>query len=385
MSSQGTTNDMALHRQWASRPADQRCTSIFELGARVKAERQATRRKDLANRDLSFVPSATDPYSIGVTGPNGVVATPTHWSMGQLCSLAGVPADYMRGTNGTNRAPLPGALIADCLNYGLHVQRNVTDLSVAIRRKVGDTDPDLSLIAANGPRYTPIWNTDIVDEIIGNFDLSKWTVPGIFGRPLDKITTQDTTLYLSSQDMWIFLANEQDRIELPGYRQTERTTGDNTLARGFFVANSEVGASRFVLGMWAFLYACCNRILWGVGEYEEIAFRHTPGATHKWIEEVKPVLAELSSASAKPISDTIAAARSKKIDQDVERFLSNRFGYSKGVITSMQAVHMLEEQRPMETLWDAAMGITAYARQLEHANVRTGYERDAGKLIQLAA
>jgi hypothetical protein len=46
---------------------------------------------------------------------------------------------------------------------------------------------------------------------------------------------------------------------------------------------------------------------------------------------------------------------------------------------------MLEEQRPIETIWDAVTGATAYARRLEHVDARVKIEKTAGDLLKLAA
>jgi hypothetical protein len=54
---------------------------------------------------------------------------PTHWSFGQLCSLASPgnsPASYFRETQ------IPAPMIADCLNYNLRFTRGVEDIGVLV-------------------------------------------------------------------------------------------------------------------------------------------------------------------------------------------------------------------------------------------------------------
>jgi hypothetical protein len=51
----------------------------------------------------------------------------------------------------------------------------------------------------------------------------------------------------------------------------------------------------------------------------------------------------------------------------------------------MMLVHQNEEHRPIETLWDATVAVTAYARPLAHQDRRVEFEREAGELLQLAA
>ena len=54
-------------------------------------------------------------------------------------------------------------------------------------------------------------------------------------------------------------------------------------------------------------------------------------------------------------------------------------------MTQIKAAHEREEGRPIETLWDAVTGVTAYAKTIEHQDNRVGIERLGGKLLDLAA
>lgn len=386
------------NRQWSSRPADERFCSLHDLASFVGYEKQNSSRRVLPNRGLTVVPSETDPLDIAVSGPNGHPAQFTHWAFSQLCSLAGVPSSYIRDSN------MPGALAADCLNWGLHHQRPVESVSVLLRKKPAPAKPVQSgrslldqaidnthvqaaapvvfLGAVNGPDYGVVWNADIAHTLVSEFGdgvTGAWRVPGEFGRKLSNVTKDNTTLYASDRDMWCFLVDEDRRVELPNRRNGQ--TG--SLARGFYISNSEVGAQRLVLGMFLFDYVCCNRIIWGAEQHTEIKIRHTSGAPHRWLEEIKPVLREYAASSPASVADTIAAARTAKIKTDVDTFLANRFG--KGTATKIQAAHMINEARPIETVWDAVTGATAYARQIEHVDARVKVEREAGKLLQLVA
>lgn len=146
--------------------------------------------------------------------------------------------------------------------------------------------------------------------------------------------------------------------------------------------NSEVGAATLGAGFFLFDYVCCNRIVWGARDYNEVRIRHTSGAPDRWLEEVEPVLVEYAEGSAKPVLETIEAAKQKRLD-DVDRFLNERFG--KRLVADIKAIHEFEEQRPIETLWDATTAITAYARNVPHTDRRIELEREAGKVTQLAA
>ena len=368
---------MNANRQWSSRPADERFRSLHELAAFCGYEKTNSARRVLPNRGLTVVPSATDPLDIAVSGPNGHPAQFTHWAFSQLASLAGVPSSYIRASG------MPGALAADCLNWGLHHARSVESVSVLLRKREDDAgNRSVYASAFNGPDYGVVWNADIADTLIREFGdgvTGAWRVPGEFGKSLDRVTKDNTTLYASDRDMWCFLADEDRRVEVPNRRNGQ----SGSLARGFYISNSEVGASRLVLGMFLFDYVCCNRIIWGAEQHTEIKIRHTSGAPHRWLEEVKPILRQYAEASPASVSDTIAAARQQKIKGDVETFLASRFG--KSTADRIQATHQLEEMRPIETLWDAVTGATAFARQIEHVDARVKIERSAGELLKMVA
>jgi hypothetical protein len=46
---------------------------------------------------------------------------------------------------------------------------------------------------------------------------------------------------------------------------------------------------------------------------------------------------------------------------------------------------MVEEGRPIETLWDVVTAATAHARSLPHTDDRLVIEREAGKILSEAA
>lgn len=369
---------MQANRQWSSRPADERFISLHALAAYTSHKRSTSARRVLPNRSVHVLPSTDDPYGIGVEFHVGNVTWPsspasfTHWGFSQACSLAGVPSSYIRDSR------MPGALAADCLNWGLHHSRDVEDVSVLFRKPNGH----VTIGAFNGPNYGTVWDDEVAQALVADFGdgvTGDWRVPGEFGKRLDAVTQDNTTLYASDRDMWVFLADENRRIEVPN----RRNGASGSLARGFYVSNSEVGASKLVLGMFLFDYVCCNRIIWGAEQHTEIKVRHTSGAPHRWLEEIKPVLREYAASSPTGVSETIANAKARKIKDDVETFLAGRFG--KGTATKIVAAHMIDEQRPIETVWDAVTGATAFARQIEHVDARVKVEREAGKLLQLVA
>lgn len=362
---------MQASRQWASRPSDERFVNLHELGAKLAHARSISRATVVSNRALEIVPAAGDETrGIAVKRRDGAHAyNPTHWAFGQLANLAKAPAGYLR--------TLPAPIACDALNYGLQFSRDVEETGLLLRRN-GTSE----LAAATGPNYGRVWNTEIADALIRNFGdgvSGDWKVPGEFGKAV-KVTKENTTLYASDRDMFVFLADEKNRVTM----ENRRNSKSGTLARGFFVWNSEVGAATLGVATFLFDYACCNRIVWGAQGYREIKLRHTSGAPDRFVEQVLPVLDNYSHSSAKPVEDTIKAAQAAKLETSLADFLKNR-RYSQSAIVAVAQAHEAEEGRPIETLWDVVTGITAHAKSIAYQDERVAMERDAGKVLDLVA
>jgi hypothetical protein len=356
---------MQASRQWATRPGEERFTSLPAMHAAMVAQRAISRAAVVSSRKLTAVPT-DDNRGLMIEGPQGNQFALSNWAMGQASALVGAPAAYLR--------TLPAPLAADALNYGLQVERDAQDIGVLLTRS--DTiEPTMR--AVTGPRYGRIWNSDVVRALMDQFGdgvNGDFRVPGKFGRALDTVTKEDTTLFAGDRDCFIFLADEVNRIEMPGRRDGE--TG--TLARGFFVSNSEVGAGTLRVKTFLFDYVCANRIVWGAHELEEIAIRHTASAPDRFIEEVTPALLAYSQSSAGNVDAVLRGARRSKVDK-VDEFLAKRFGPRVG--QRVAAAHLADEGRPIETVWDVVTGATAYARSIPWTADRVEFETIAGDLL----
>jgi hypothetical protein len=358
-------------RQWMSRPADERFTSLEDMLAHFRHQRSISRAENVSTGILEARPVKDDEErkSLVLMGADDErPAFATHWSFGQLCQLVKAPAGYLR--------TLPADIAADNLNYGI-VQRRNDEVGTLVRRN-GLSE----LAAATGPQYGRVWNDDVVAALVQQFGdgiTGDFTVPGEFGKAVD-VTKANTTLYASDRDMFVFLADEKNRIELPNRRNGK----SGELARGFFVWNSEVGSTSLGIGTFLFDFVCFNRMVWGAEGYQEIRIRHSSGAPGRWLGEVMPAIKAYQEKSASSIVEGIELARSKKIGdkEAVQDFLAKRF--SKTQAEAISLAHFTEEDRPIESLWDAAVGITAYARRVEYQDARVGMEREAGKIMALA-
>jgi len=364
---------MKASHQWMTRPADQRFVSLTEMAQFKNRVRQFSQGKVVSSRQLEVIaPDARDVRALQISGPNGSPVNPTNWSFDQLARIVKAPASYLRS--------LPAALTADCLNVGL-VSRDVEDIGVLLFKD--DENGIGQLSAVTGPNYGRVWDSQIIAAVIERFGdgvTGDFRVPGEFGKAI-KVNRDNTTLYASDRDMFVFLADEKNRIEIPGRR--EGLTG--SLARGFLVWNSEVGSRTFGVATFLFDYVCCNRIIWGAQEYREITIRHTSSAPDRWIEEVAPAIEAYAESSTTNIVKAIEDAKAKRLDMDVLEFLTKRRKFTMAQAKAIATVHEAEEARPMETIFDVVTGVTAYAKRVNYQDQRVDLEKEAGKIMDLAA
>jgi hypothetical protein len=106
----------------------------------------------ISSRKIAIEPTPDDVRGLIVVGDGQHdAAALTHWSFGQLCSLASPgnsPASYFRDTN------MPAPVIADCLNYNLRFTRGVEDVGILLTE-----DGHLSELRA------VIWGADQYTEV----------------------------------------------------------------------------------------------------------------------------------------------------------------------------------------------------------------------------
>lgn len=359
---------MQVNRQWSTRPSDERFLNLIDLHAHCDKSRNNSSAKVLSSRALTALPIEGDNKGLAISGPNGVPVAATNWAFGQLAQRAGAPAGYMRD--------LPSPLAADCLNYGLHHNRDISEIGVLLHKNGGPAE----LRAVTGPNYGRIWNSTVTGALLRHFGdgiTGDFRVPGEFGKAVG-VTKENTTLYASDRDFFVFLADEDHRIEIANRRNGQ----SGSLARGVFFWNSEVGAGTLGMAGFLFDYACSNRIVWGAQDYQEIKIRHTSSAPDRWIESAMPAIEAYKNHGTASIEEALKAAQLKKIE-NVDTFLAGRF--SRTQCSAIKAAHMADEQRPIETLWDAATAVTAYARGIQYQDERVKLEREGGRILKLAA
>jgi hypothetical protein len=366
--------------EWFSRPDDERYLSLSELYGAVRSRADRATARTVESRAVRVEASRDDAERLAliVPGREAPVA-PTHWSFGQLCSLIGAPASYMR------QLPAPLA--------GINLQHGLLDHRAELVKTLEADDGRVELRAVTGPDYGRIWDHELVGAVMkiagdGVGD-TRWKVPGVLDwatmthNPFVDVTKDTTTLYASDRDVFLFLVDDTHPIEAG-----RLANGDPDLYfRGFYAWNSEVGSKTLGIASFYLRAVCMNRNLWGVENFEEISIRHSKFAAQRFAHEASPALTSFANSSPAPFVAGIKAARERIVarkNEDRESFLRKR-GFSKSETARIIATVLDEEGRPPESVFDFVQGITALARTKTHQDARLDLEAKAKGLLERAA
>ena len=370
-------NVSRVSSEWFSRPDDERYLSLSELhdSVRRRADRATTRIVESRAVRVEARSDNPERLSLVVPGEDRPIA-PTNWSFGQLASLVGAPASYLR--------TLPAALAGINMQHGLLSHRGE-------QVKLFQTDDGRTeLRAVTGPDYGRIFDHELVSAVMriaGNgVGDTRWKVPGVLDwssmvyNPHVDVSMETTTLYASDRDVFLFLVDDTHPIEAGKLPNGE----PDLYFRGFYAWNSEVGAKTLGIATFFLRAVCQNRNLWGVENFEEINSRHSKFAAHRFAHEAAPALEHFADSSPRSFVDGIKQARERIVarkDEDREDFLRKR-GFTKAETGKIIATVLAEEGHPPESLYDFVQGITAHARTKANQDTRLEIEGKARKLLE---
>ena len=207
------------HREWASRPLDERYASVHALYQAARARRERTEERDIVTAD--FRTEAVDDDLV-LHQASGRTASLTHWSFGQLAIIAGAPAQYLR--------TLPAAIASNAVNFGLQRQRREQHKLLVER-----TAP-WTVRAITSQRYARVHHDELASRVL---DLMAghpaWHLPLGYKDGEYGAERVPSGAYLGDRDMFLFLVDGNRALDDP----TDRS--DAGLFRGFILRNSDVG------------------------------------------------------------------------------------------------------------------------------------------------
>lgn len=365
--------------EWFSRPDDEKFLSLKDLYASVRTRADKASTRIVESRSLRVVARSDNAEGLTLLAPgDDRPIAPTNWSFGQLSSLVGAPASYLRN--------LPAALAGINLQHGLIHHRG--EQVKLLQTEDGRTE----LRAATGAEYGRIWDHELVAAVMnfagdGTGD-TRWKVPGTIDwsnmryNPNVDITRETTTLYASDRDVFLFLVDDRNPIVAGHLPNGE----PDIYFRGFYCWNSEVGSKTLGIATFYLRGVCANRCLWGVENFEEVNIRHSKFAAARFAHQAAPALEHFADSSPSHFITGIKAARERIVarkDEDREDFLRKR-GFSKTDTAKIIETVLVEEGHPPQSLYDFVQGITAHARSKPHQEARLELEGKARKLLEKA-
>jgi hypothetical protein len=352
-------------QQWSTRPADETFATV--RAAYDAAREYAATSAEKANVPLQSIRTEVVDADVCLTGKGGIPARVSNWAFGQLSRMASAPAGYLRG--------LPATLATQNLNHGL---KAAGEGAVNI---LAHKNGSLLVRALTSDKYARIWNHEVLGRMLP-LEQEGWSCPTPFRTRADQAAKPDPTVYVSDHDMFAFLVREDVRISEPG--------NPDGMARGFFVENSEVGASALKVTTFLYRYMCCNHIVWGAKDVSELAVRHI-GRARGNLSTMFVGLTRYLNESSSDLEAKIRDAKTRLIDTDKDKVLDAIFknlrgSVSRGTLEASQAVaeqHSETDGDP-RSFWGMAQGMTRHSQTLKFADDKVAVDRAAADVIDMA-
>jgi len=352
-----STNLYQAHKQWANRPADERFPDLESLYNFTNSKRSKSKEQLRYLRDAKI--GHTLDGALILNG-NSEPAYFTNWGFGQLCTMIGAPASYLR--------TLSPDITKNCIQYGLSKSNQ---LSKILLRENDNNGQNNNLVSAfTSPSYGRIWDADVIERLMDAVEGSSWHTP----EAKSNNNSENSGLYASDRDVFAFMINNENPVEV----------GNAKLGRGFFCWNSETGASTFGLTTFLYNYVCGNHIVWGAEQVQELKIIHKSQALDRFRTYAIPALNRF--VENRSLSDKIKYiavwAMNRKIGETKEQVLEwfknkpfTRTEVSKAWDTG------IAEGEDVTNVWGMVQGLTAYARDMPYADKMVNLERRAGKLL----
>ena len=382
------------HNQWSSRPLDERFWTLEDAKNKCNELCKSSEVREVEPKDLGFASLNKELvvdfcFEGSMTEEHPV----TNWAFKQICNKLSAPAGFLE--------KLPSDLVSTILEHVLEKQTsNLNTLSVLLDNT---TDRARCFVST---KYHRIWNHQVFDRLI---DLKQfgWRVPPArpaLNDPRARPATEEDILnqctstlsinvgdliapagvYVSDQDMFVFLVNDQYTVD--------DGTG-NQLLRGMIFWNSEVGAAS--IGGLSFLCdtVCGNHIVWGAKEVTEWSKKHIGEAleTHAW-DKLALVANQYAQQSQKDDYTKILRSRNTLLGNNKEESLETLFGVTRKYRlllsdTLLDSAYDRATTQPRygnpNNLWAITNGITELSQSSMYTDKRVEIDRSAGKLAEI--
>jgi len=357
-----TVTAYTAHREWASRPPDERYTSVPALFEAARARRSRTEARVTETVNLHVQAVAAD--SLALSDRNGQTAALTHWSFEQLAGLASAPPGYLR--------TLPAPIAADAINYGLQRSARTEQQLFAERNE------PWTLHAITSPRYARVHHDELAGSVLDLMALHPaWHLPLAYKDGVMGAERVPSGAYLGDRDMFLFLVDGNRDLDDP-------TDGSHAgLFRGFMLRNSDVGAAALTLDVFLFRAVCGNHIIWGFHHVAGLRRRHVGASIHEaWASSLNAVRVALDATLAddrtvllRAASQELGPTREAVIESAMQRLELSRKH-------ALDAYTLAEEHESNpRSIWGYVQGLTRLSQRTSWQDERFALDRAASRLL----
>jgi hypothetical protein len=350
------------HREWASRPPDERYASVQALFEAARERRTRTEERGINTVDLRTEAVASDALVLRETGDRH--AALTNWSFEQLATIASAPPKYLR--------TLPAAIASTAINYGLKRQRRDQ------QQLFIDRAAPWTVHALTSPRYARVHHDELAARVIELMaQHPAWHLPlgyqdGVFGA-----ARVPSGAYLGDRDMFLFVADGNRDLDDP----TDRTHAG--LFRGFILRNSDVGAAALTLDVFLFRRCCSNHLIWGFQHVAGFRRRHVGASIQDaWTTSLDHVRATLDADSVFDRA-VILRATTQELGPTREAVLEavvQRLDVSHKHAAEAYTLAEHYETNP-RSVWGYVQGLTRLSQRTPWQDGRFGLDRAASRLL----
>lgn len=355
-------NAYTAHKEWASRPPDERYASVHALYEAARARRIRTEERIIET--VALRTEAVRPDALALRDSSYREAAMTNWSFEQLAGVAGAPPKYLR--------KLPATIASDAINYGLQRQRR------GQHQLLIDRDDPWTVHAVTSPRYARVHHDELTARVLDLMaEHPAWSLPlgykdGVFGA--ERVPSG---AYLGDRDMFLFLVDGNRDLDDP------TDTSHAGVFRGFILRNSDVGAAALTLDVFLFRVVCGNHIIWGFQHVAGFRRRHVGASIQdEWTASLASVRAALDADVAddrlvllRAQSRELGSDRAAVIDTAVQRLeLSQK--------QAGEAYTLAEtfESNP-RSVWGYVQGLTRLSQRTPWQDGRFVLDRAASRLL----
>lgn len=190
-------------------------------------------------------------------------------------------------------------------------------------------------------------------------------------------------LYASDKDMFVFMVNEDKPISGPD---------GNTLYRGFFAENSEVGDRSYELTAFLYNAVCGNHIVWGAQNIMNVRIVHVGNAEERSRAAMIAGVQSYGDRASKDDEAIIRRAFGMKIadskDEVIDALYKRRLpGVTTGDLDDAYeaaVAHPEDGHRGANTVWGMVQWITRSSQAKPNTDKRCDLDRAAGRVLQMA-